>query len=111
MLNIIKVELELIPDPDMYILFEKRTRGGDSCISNRYSKANNKYLKYYDPKKESKHIIYLDATNLYGYAISKFLSTSGFKWIDPREFDLNKNASTSSKGCVLEVDLEVDLDL
>ena len=44
--------------------------------------------------------------NLYGYAMSKFLPTRGFKWIDPKEFDLNKYNSNSSKGCVLEVDLE-----
>ena len=80
MLNMKKVELKLIPDPDMYILLEKGTRGGVTYISNRYSKANNKYLKSYDPKQESKHII--DANNLYGYAMSKFLPSSGFKWID-----------------------------
>ena len=48
--NMTKVELELIPDPDIYILFKKGTRGGTSYISNRYSKAKNKYLKSYDPK-------------------------------------------------------------
>ena len=53
-----KLELELIPDRGMYIFFEKGTRGGISCISNRYSKANNKYLKFCDPKQESKNIIY-----------------------------------------------------
>ena len=60
----------------MYIFFEKCTKGGISYISNRYSKANNKYLKSYDPKQESKDIIYLDAKNLHGYAMSKFLPTS-----------------------------------
>ena len=63
-------------------------------ISNRYSKANNKYLKSYDPKQESKNTIYLDANNLYGYAMSNFLPTSEFKWIDPKEFDLNKIPAT-----------------
>ena len=63
-------------------------------------------MKSYDPKQESKHIIYLDANNVYGYAMSKFLPASGFKWIDPKEFDLDKYTSNSSKGCVLEVDLE-----
>ena len=63
----------------MYIFFEKGMRGGVSYISNRYSKANNKYLKSYDPNEESKHIVYLDADNLYVYAMSKFLPTSGFK--------------------------------
>ena len=59
-----KVELELIPDADLNIFFEKDARGGVSYISNRYSKAKNKYLKSYDPKQKSKHIIYLDANNL-----------------------------------------------
>ena len=53
-----------------------------------------------------KHIIYLDATNLYVYATSKFLPTSGFKWIDSTEFYLNKHTSNRLKGCVLEVYLE-----
>ena len=79
-------------------------------ISNRYSKVNKKYLKSYDPKQESKHV-YLDANNLYGYAMSKFLPTSGFKWIDPKDFDLNKCPSNCSKGCVLEVDLEYPKEL
>ena len=57
MLKITKIELELIPDPDMYIFFQKGKRGGISYISNRYSKANNKYLESYDQKQESKHII------------------------------------------------------
>ena len=51
-------------DPDMYIFFEEGAEGGISYIYNKYSKANNKYLKSYDPKKESKHIISLDVNNL-----------------------------------------------
>ena len=89
MSNMTKVGLEFIPDPDRYIFFEKGTRGGVSYMSNR-NKANNKCMKSYDPKQESKHIIYSDASNFYGYSMSKFLPTSGFKWIDPKEFDLNK---------------------
>ena len=50
MLKMRKIELELIPDQDMFIFFNKGTRGGISYISNRYSKANNKYLKSCDPK-------------------------------------------------------------
>ena len=82
-LNMKKVELELITDPDMHIFFEKGMRGKTFYISNRYCKASNKYLKSYDPKQQSKHIIYVDANNLYGCAMSKFLPTSDFKWIDP----------------------------
>ena len=111
MLNMIKVELELISDPDMYIFFEKGTTGGVSYIFNRYSEANKKHLRLYDLKQESKHIIYLDVNNLYGYAISKFLPTSGFKLIVPKEFDVNKYTSNSSKGCVFEADLEYHKEL
>ena len=62
----------------MYISFDK---GGISDISNRYSKANNKYLKSYNPKQESKHIIYLEANNLYRYAMPKLDLTQSNKWI------------------------------
>ena len=72
MLNITNIKLEFISDPDMYIFFEKGMRGGVSFISNRYSEANNKYLKSFDPKQESKYVIYLDANNLYGYALLGF---------------------------------------
>ena len=101
MFNMAKVKLELIPDPDMYIFFQKGTRGGVSYISDRIK---NQEL-------ESNHNIYLDALKLYGHAMSTFLPTSGFKWIDPKEFELNKYTSNSSKGCVLEVDLEYPKEL
>ena len=68
-------------------------------------------LKSYDLKQESNHIIYLEAHNLYGYAMSKFLPTGGLKQIDPKEFNLNKYTSNSSRGRVLEVDLEYPKEL
>ena len=111
MLNMTKVVLELILDPDRYTFFEKGTRGGVSYISNRYSKANNKYLKSYDQKQKSKHIAYLDANNLYGCVMSKFLPTSEFKWIDPKDFDLKKYISNSLKRCVLDICLEYPKEL
>ena len=60
-----KIKLELITDPDMYIFFEKGTIGGIFYNSNRHRKANNKYLKSYGPKQESKYIKYLHTNNLY----------------------------------------------
>ena len=69
-LNMTIVDLELIAHPVVYIFFEKSMRGGVSYISNRYSKANNMYLKFYNPNQESKHIIYLDMSNLCAYAMS-----------------------------------------
>ena len=83
MLNITKVELELISHANMYLFFGKGMRDRVFYISKRYSQANNKYLKSYNPKQQSKHIIYFDANNFYGYAMSKFLPTSNFKLINP----------------------------
>ena len=54
------LKLKLIPDSDIFIFFEKSKTDGVFYVSNRYNKANNKYLKSYDPKQESKHIIHLD---------------------------------------------------
>ena len=111
MLNMTKLELKLIRDHDIYIFFEKGNRGGVSCISNKYSKGSKKNLKSCGPKQESRHILYLDANNLYGYGMSKSLPTIGFKWIDTKEFDLNKYTSNSSKGSILKYDIEYPKEL
>ena len=92
----------------MYIFFEKG-RSGISYISNKQSKANNKYLNLLTQDKNQN--IYTQTNNLYGYVMSRFLPKSGFKWIDPEEFDLNKYTSNSSKGCDLEVDLRYPNEL
>ena len=60
----------------MYLFFEKSMSGWVSYTSKRYSQTNNKYILYAN--------IYLDANNLYCYAMSKFLPTIGFKWISPK---------------------------
>ena len=78
MLKMTKNKLELISDPDMHVFFEKSTRGEILYIYNRYNEPNNKYLKPYDQKQESKDIIYLDANNFYSYTMSNFFSN---KWI------------------------------
>ena len=71
-------QLQLLHDYDMLMMFEKGIRGGISHISKRYAEANNKYMKSYDSSKKSKFIQYLDANNLYGWAMSQNLPTHGF---------------------------------
>ena len=56
MLNIKKVDLELISDERVYLFFQRRTRGKNCYISKRLNKYKNKYLKPFDPKQESQHI-------------------------------------------------------
>ena len=87
MLKMTEIELELILDIDMYFFIEKGMTECISYIAKRYSKANNKYLKSYDDSSPSKYIIYLDANNLYGWAMSQYLVYSGFKWLNWKEID------------------------
>ena len=63
-------ELQLLDDYDMLMMFERGIRGGITHISKRYAEANNEYMKNFDPKKPSTFIQYLDANNLYGWAMS-----------------------------------------
>ena len=66
MLKMTDVKVEKISDIGKYLFIEKGLRGGISYIAKRYAKANNKYMNYYDPKKQSTFITYLDMNNLYG---------------------------------------------
>ena len=61
-----EIELELISDTDMNLFIEKGIRRSISYMTKRFSKANNEYMQFYDDKKLSKYITYLDANNLYG---------------------------------------------
>ena len=106
MLKMTNIELELISDVDMFQFIEKGMRGGISYIANRYGKANNKYMKNYNPEETTKYIMYLDANNLYGWAMSQYLPTGGFKWLTEEEVDLSKYNDVLEKGLVLEVDLK-----
>ena len=66
----------------MLHMFEEGIRGGMCQATHRYAKANNKYMRYHDKNKESSYLEYLDANNLYGWAMSQKLTVRNFKWID-----------------------------
>ena len=114
MLKMTNIKLELMTDIDMFQFIEKGLRGGISYIANRYGEANNKYMKEYDEKAPSKYIMYLDANNLYGWAMSQYLPTGRFKWMTQKQIDkidLAKYKEDSDKGIILEVDLEYPKEL
>ena len=114
MLKMTDIKLELMTDIDMFQFIEKGMRGGISYIPNRYGKANNKYMKTYDEKAPSKYIMYLDAKNLYGWAMGQYLPTGGFKWLSGKQIDkldLARYREDSTKGLILEVDLTYPKEL
>ncbi|KAF0746180.1 Uncharacterized protein FWK35_00028330, partial [Aphis craccivora] len=70
MLRMKKVKLDLLTDVDQMLMIESGIRGGLSQCSQRYSKANNKYMgDKFKKKEESIFLEYLDANNLYGWAM------------------------------------------
>ena len=113
-------QLELLHDYDMLMMFERGVRGGMTHIAKRYSEANNKYMKDFNPNKPSKFIQYLDANNLYGWAMSQSLPTGGFKWMTnltkEKVMEILEKTNSSmnnmgKRGYIFEVDLEYPKEL
>ena len=110
------VKLELLTDPDTLLMFEKGTKGGITQAVHRYAKANNKYMgKKFHSKEESSFLQYLDANNMYGWAMSQPLPTGGFMWVDDlSKFtpdEIGRLAKHGSKGYLLEVDVKYPKEL
>ena len=100
MLKMTNIKLELMTDVDMFQFIEMGMHGGVSYIANRYGKANNKYMEEYNEKAPSKYIVYLDANNLYGWAMSQYLPTGKFRWMTNKEIqkiDLGKYKADSKR--------------
>ena len=113
LLKMTGVNLELLTDHDMHLFVERGIRGGISMVSKRYAKANNPLVSDYDESKPNSYIMYLDANNLYGWAMSKPLPKSGFKWkrVMPTEEEILNKKENDKKGWILEVDLEYPPEL
>ncbi|GFW55874.1 uncharacterized protein TNCV_4390171 [Trichonephila clavipes] len=100
MLKLTKVKTELLMDYGMYLFVEKGIRGGTSQCSNRYARANNKYLPNSEPSKPHNFLLYFDVNNLYGWAMSQSLPLNDFLDID----NINEKGG---KGYILEVYLKI----
>src|SRR5215469_11550703 len=105
------VHLELLANSDQLLFFEKGIRGGVSTISHRSATANNRYLPdTYDPDKAESYIMYLDANNLYGWAMSEPLPTGNFQFVKASEltnfYDIGGIDCAGETGYILEVDLD-----
>ena len=86
LLKMTGINLELLTDIDKQLFIEKGMRGGISIITHRYAKANNPYMKFYNPEDDTSYIMYLDANNLYGWAMIQPLPYGGFRWVEPKHY-------------------------
>lgn len=119
MLKCTKVRLQLLSDIEMILFIKKGIRGGLSQCSKRYAKANNKYCQDFDENIASKYLLYLDANNLYGLAMSFSLPSHGFKWLTEQDLDTLNNdldfikelKTDESYGFIFEVDLQYPREL
>ena len=104
------VKLELVTDIDTLLMVEEGIRGGICQALHRYAKANNKYMNNYDKSIKSLYLMYLDANNLYGCAMSQKLPVNGFKLVEKlwkvNERFIKSYNENSDIGHYLEVDVE-----
>ena len=118
MLKLTGVSIELVQDADMYSFFEKGIRGGVSMIVQRFAKANNDNATTaefpFNCAEPKKYLAYLDANNLYGWAMCQKLPLKGFQWmtIDQCEdFNPSDYDDDGDWGCIVEVDLDYPKEL
>ena len=119
-LKMTDIEIDLISDSpdkcniDMHLFMESGIRGGGSVISHRHARANNPLVEGYDNIQPTKHLIYWDANNLYGWAMSQYLPYCGLRWLTGEEIeqlDITSVAEDAEAGYILEVDFEYPSEL
>ena len=101
----------------MLMMTEKGIRGGMCNAVYRHAKAKNKYMKNYNKNIKSSYLVYLDANNLNGWAMSQKLPVDDFKWIEKdnlSKFDekfVKDYDENSDKGYILEGEVEYPKEL
>ena len=109
------IKMELFTDMSMHNYAEQAKRGGITMASRRHFHANNPKCNNFNPKKPKSWLMYVDANNLYGWAMSQYLPTGNYKWEYSEEFlndsDNNqkvqntilKKRPDASRGCLLKM--------
>ena len=82
LLKYIDRPINLITDPEIYRMIQPNIRGGICHASVRYARANNKLMgSLYYPTKPTFYIMYVDANNIYGWAMSHPLPDDEYEWV------------------------------
>ena len=100
-LKMTDLKLGLLTDIDQHLFIEEGIREGVPMISHQYVRANASGMENYDASKGNSYIMYLDANNLYGWAMSQPLPMSNFKWLTDEEIE----ELDIPRGYILECDL------
>ena len=107
-----RIRLELLLDPDILLMFERRIRGGITQSIHRWAKANNSYMgSEFKPNEKTNYLQYLNANNLYGCAMSQPLPTGKFKWVEVKPNKIRKLIKCKDKGYLLEVNVKYPKEL
>ena len=90
----------------MLLMFEQGISGGITQAVCKYAAANNPYMAdKFDPNKDTTYLQYLDANNLYGWAMSQPVPAGGFRWVYVNPNEISELATRTDKGYILEVDV------
>ena len=73
MLKLTGVELQLVDDPGMYLMVEWGILDGVCMITKKHAVADSFLVEDFDASKSTNYSMYLDANNLYGWAMSQKL--------------------------------------
>ncbi|GBC52718.2 uncharacterized protein LOC112461203 [Rhizophagus irregularis DAOM 181602=DAOM 197198] len=86
MLKYTGVKIELFTDMEMHDFAEKAKRDGITMSCRRYFKANNPKCKNFNIRRPKTWLSYVDANNLYGWAMSQYFQIGNYKWEYSDEF-------------------------
>ena len=105
---------DLITDREMFSMVQVGIRGGVSMIPTRYAQANNPDLTAFDPARSTSYIIYLDANNLFVWAMCQPMPIGGFEWMraaEAREIDWLAQTEDQPMGYFIEASMNYPVEL
>ena len=107
-----EMRLKLLTDLAMLLMFEHGIRGGITQVVRKYAAANNPCMGgKFDPNEDTTYLQYLNANNLYSWAMSQPLPTGGFRWVDVNPNKISELATRTDKGYILDVDASYPKEL